>query len=383
MALAYGLSAFWLTPSYIRITWNNLQWVATPGDKNSRLVMLAAVLIFCDASWRWANRRPGRIWPAFVCGSALIFTAYVAGFFYNGIRSLGEPGRLAPEQDLVLLLLLVLVIHALWSTRRLRMEAVALGIVMFLPAVKYLRHAYSPFPRAANWEDQYERRITRWVYENLPGERVMPSGTIRFWYDAWFDNAEPVGGSDQGILNQLLPSFSYQIAENPDRDVCVLWLRALGTSAVIVPDKTSYEWYHDYAKPEKFRGLPVLFDDQHGTVIYRIPRIYPGLGRVVDRTALAATRVMRDADDLDPLKQYVSLVEAPQQAETTVAWWGLDAFQIKASVADGQTVLPQETYDPAWHAYENGKPLPVRRDQVMGFYVDRRRPGRSCYRNAL
>lgn len=29
--LAYGLSASWLTPSYLLITWNNLKWVSTPG----------------------------------------------------------------------------------------------------------------------------------------------------------------------------------------------------------------------------------------------------------------------------------------------------------------------------------------------------------------
>jgi hypothetical protein len=251
-----------------------------------------------------------------------------------------------------------------------------LGVVMFLPAVTYLRHAYSPFVRAANWEDQYERRITKWVYENLPGERVMASGTIRFWYDAWFDNAQPLGGSDQGILNQFLPAAGYQIYQNPNADVVVLWLQALGTSAVIVPDATSLEHYHDYPKPEKFRGqLPVLFDDQHGTVIYRIPRVYPSLGRVVDRAKLAAIGEMRDAADLDRLKQYVAVVEAPQQKETGVVWSGFEALEMRTSVEEGQTVLLQETYDSAWHAYENGKPLPIRRDAVMGFMLIDDTPG--------
>lgn len=300
---------------------------------------------------------------------------YVAGYFYNGLRSLGEAGRLAPEFDLALLLLLVLLMNQLWNTRRLRIEAAVLGVIMFIPAVVYLRHAYTPFPRAANWENQYERRITKWVYENLPGERVMPSGSNRFWYDAWFDNAQPVGGSDQGILNQILPPVAYQISLNDSLDVCVLWLQALGTSAVIVPDKTSLEYYHDYPKPEKFRGLPVVFDDQHGTIIYRITRVYPGLGRVVDRAGMAALRKMQDFDDLDPLKKYVSMVEAPDQKETSVVWSGFDALQMKADVADGQSVLLQETYDPAWHAYENGRSLPVRRDLTMGFMLIDAPPG--------
>jgi len=370
VALAYGLSASWLTPSYLSITWNNLKWVSTPGDTNSRLVMLAGVLVICDVSWRWAHRRPDRIWPMFVGGSALIFTLYVAGYFYNGLRSLGEPGRIAPELDMALLLLFVLILNGLWIGHKYRLEAVVLTAILFLPAVTYLRHAWTPFPRAANWQQQYELRITKWVHDNLPGERVMPSGTNRFWFDAWYDNAQPVGGSDQGMLNQVLPAASYQIYQNPHPEVTVMWMQALGTSAVIVPDKTSLEWYHDYPNPEKYRGvLKALFDDGHGTVIYRVPRVYPSLGRVLDRAKLAALPEMRDADDLDVLQKYLALVEAPQQPETLVTWAGFDALQIQATVADGESVLLQETYDPAWRAYANGKPLAIRKDHIMGFMV--------------
>jgi hypothetical protein len=378
-ALAYGLCASWLTPSYFRVTWMNLKWVSTPGDTNSRLVMLAAIVIFCDASYRLANRRPDRSWPVFVAGSALFFTVYVVGFYYAGLRIIGEAPRLAPELDMALLLLLVLVIDALWTTRKLRIEAVVLGLALCIPAAVYLRHVYTPFVPARNWEDQYERRITRWVHENLPGERVMASGTIRFWYDAWFDNAQPDGGSDQGMINQVLPGASFQIRQNERGDASVLWLQALGTSAVIVPDKTSFEWYHDFVTPGKFRGLlPVLFDDQHGTVIYRVPRIYPSLGRVVDRAKEAATGEMRYGDDTETLTKYVAMIEAPQP-ETSVVWSGFEALQIKATVADDQSVLLQETYDPAWHAYENGKPVAIRKDPMMSFMLIDAGPGAHTF----
>jgi hypothetical protein len=370
IALAFGLCASWLTPSYFRITWMNLQWVSSPGDRNSRLVILAAIVVFCDVSWRWANRRPERIWTVFVGGAALLLSVYVLGFYYAGLRILGEAPRLAPELDMALLLLLVLLVQTLWSTRTLRMEAVVLSILMFLPAGWYLRRVYSPFPRAQNWEDQYERRITKWVHENLPGERVLASGTNRFWFDAWYDNAEPDGGSDQGMINQVLPGASFQIRQNGRGDVSVLWLQALGTSAIIVPDATSPEYYHDYVNPKKFQGLlPVLFDDQHGTLIYRVPRIFPSLGRVVDRAAQQAIEPVRSGDDLETLKRYVTVIEAPQQSETSVVWKGPEALQLKASVSDGQSVLLQETYDPSWRAYEHGRALTIRKDRVMGFML--------------
>ena len=85
------------------------------------------------------------------------------------------------------------------------------------------------------------------------------------------------------MLNSTLPGATWQIYTGDRGDISLLWLQALGTDAVIVPDNTSLDQYRDYAVPAKFRGLaPVLFDNNHGTVIYGIPRRYPGIGRVVN-----------------------------------------------------------------------------------------------------
>ena len=64
------------------------------------------------------------------------------------------------------------------------------------------------------------------------------------------------------MLNQGLPASSFQILHDDHGENSVLWLQALGTSAVIVPFPNSPENYHDYQHPEKFRALlPVIFDD--------------------------------------------------------------------------------------------------------------------------
>jgi hypothetical protein len=372
--LAYGLCASWLTPSYLRITWNNLKWVSSPGDLNSRLVMLVAVVVFCDVSFRWANRRPDRIWTCFTAGSALILSVYVLGYFYAGLRIIGEAPRLSPEFDLAVLLMLATAMDALWRAR-LRPEALAMGAVLMIPAGIYLAHVHTPFVKARNWQDQYERRITKWVHENLPGERVLASGTVRFWYDAWFDNPEMDGGSDQGMINQTLPAASFQVTQDARAEISRMWLQALGTSAVIVPDNTSPEPYHDYKDPAKFRGvLTPIYDDGHGTVVYRVPRIYSSLGRVIDRAKHATIGEPRGGDDAETLQRYVALVEAPQP-ETTVTWSGFDDLQVKAQVREGQSVLVQETYDSGWHAYENGRALKIRRDPAMSFMVIDIAPG--------
>ena len=365
--LAYALCAAWLTPSYLKITAINLQWVAQPGDTRSRLVALAAVLLFGCVTWKWGNRRPEREWAMFASGAAFLLSVYVLGFFYFGMRVTGDPVRLLPELDLALLLVFFGATLAFWKRPNLRPVAVSLCVLAFVTSVDYLRHAYTPFPQAGPLENRYEFQITRWVHDHLPGERVLPTGSNRFWFNAWFDNSQPDGGSAQGMLNQTLPMPEWEITKGDRGETAMPWLAALGTDAVIVPDKTSFEAYHDFIKPEKFRGVaPVLYDDQHGTVVYRVPRKYPGIGRVVDTARLAGIGRIRGGDDLEPLARYLAAID---QGPATVQWKGFDEVSVEARVAAGQSVLLQETYDPSWRAYENERPLPVRVERVMHYML--------------
>ncbi len=368
--LAYGLSAFWLTPSYIQITLLNLKWVSQAGNFHSLAVMLIAVALYLLFSWRFGSGRPQREWSVFVIGSVVIFGVYVLGYFYFGLLTAGDPARLVPELDLVLILGCVELARIFWKRPRLRTGVAVVTLIAFTPAVRYLTHAWSPFPKSRPVENVFEYQTAKWVHDYLPGERVLPSGSIRFWFDAWSDNAQPDGGSMQGMLNQIIPIAIFQIQQGPRADLAILWLQALGTSAVVVPSKSSPEAYHDYSSPEKFRGVtPVLYDDGRGTRIYRIPRINPGIVRIVDDARMREVGPIRNGDDRESLMKYVSAVEDPAQPAATMKWRGFDEAEIEAAAKPGQSLLIQETWDPGWHAYENGRELPVRLEPVMGFML--------------
>ena len=292
------------------------------------------------------------------------------GFFDFGLRVSGEPARLLPELDLMLILACVEVVRKFWANSALRVPLALLIVAAFSPAIRYVRHAWFPFPKAPALENVYEYKITKWVHDQLPGARVLPSGTVRFWFDAWFDNAQPDGGSDQAILNQTIPLATWQIFQGDRADLSVLWLQALGTDAIVATEKNSFEPYHEVTHPEQFRGvLPVLYDDRHGSVIYGIPRVHPGIARVVDRAAIGAVGKIQGIDDKAGLTKYVSLIEDSARPAATLTWHGFDQANIDAIPGPGQSVLVQETWDPAWHAYENGKALPIRSENTMGFML--------------
>lgn len=369
-AIAYGLSAFWLTPSYLHITLVNLRWVALPPDNRARVIFAVFAAAYWLLSRRFGRANSGREWRIFVIGAATVLGVYVLGDLWFGLRVTGDPVRLDPELDLALILAGVELLRELWTHPKLRIAAAVLAAVAFLPAGRYLCHAWSPFPKAAPIANVFEYRIAQWVHDHLQGERVLPSGTVRFWFDAWADNAQPDGGSDQGMLNQILPVAFWQILHERRADLAMQWLRALGTDAVVVPDRTSLEGYHDYAHPEKFRdAAPVLYDDDHGTVIYGVPRVHPGIVRVVDSAGMGKIGAIRGGDDADTLRRYLDLVEDPARSGATLTWQGSDQAEVRARVIPGESILVQETFDPAWTAWEDGRKLPIRPEPVMGFML--------------
>src|SRR5205823_9426347 len=61
-------------------------------------------------------------------------------------------------------------------------------------------------------------------------------------------------------------------------------------------------------------------------------------------------------------------IEAGPDLPPALEWRGTDALEIRATLGSGQSVLVQESFDPAWRAYSAGKTLPIRKD-VFGFML--------------
>jgi hypothetical protein len=368
--IAYGLCATWLTPSYVQITLIDMKWVSEPGNGWSKYVALGALAAMAAAMERLGRGKPERAWTLFVGGAAFFLALDVIGYQYFHFMVSGNSQRLVPEMDLMMLLAWVELLRAGWSNRKWRIAVAVPAILVFGAALPYLQNVWAPFGKSGPLGDQYEYQIAQWAHKTIPGERTLSAGAARFWFDAWHDNAQLDGGSSQGMLNQIIPDAIWNVEKDARPELAVYWLKAMGTDVVIVPGNNSREHYRDYVFPDKFRGvLPVIFDDGHDTVAYRIPRVHPGIGRVVDRKAIDGVGEIRSGEDAERLSRYVAAVENAGQAETPVQWRGFDEVEVRARAGTGQSVLLQESYDPAWHAYEDGRELTIRREPAMGFML--------------
>lgn len=387
-ALAYGLSAFWLTPSYLRITLRNLELVSPPGNTWSLLLLAAVAAVFAGLSMAVASRKPQRAYPVFLCGSLLLMGLNVLGFLYFNFRVMGQPHRLISELDLLLILAGVELLRRLWNWPARRpsqsrvARALAALVVLFAlwGARHYVRHAWGLYPPDRDYSRRVEYRLSEWMAGHLPQARTFVSGSVRFWWDAWHDLSQVGGGSDQGVLNTKVMSAQWEILLGPNPELAVRWLTALGADAVIVSDEHSQEIYHDFKNPRKLAGvLPVLYDDGQGNVIYGVPRRYTSLARVADRARLQAVQPLQQSN-LDLLREYTAVIEEGPDSPATTSWNGSDELRVHAHTAPDQSILVQVTYDPGWHAYAGGRALPVRRDQGADFSVIDTPPGEQDIR---
>ena len=374
--LAYGLTAFWLVPSYLRVTTYNLKLVSERGNTWSIWLALAALAAYLLLTAKWAGGKPELFYPVFVVGLAFFLALDVLGNQYFGFRVAGEPSRLTPELDLALILLVVEGLRSLWVRDTPGARAIALGIVLmsFATALPYARRSWSIIVPDPNYADRVEFKLTDWMAANLPAARAMATGSIRFWYDAWHDLPQLGGGSDQGVINQLVNRAYTQIT-NDDFEIALNWMLALGVDAILVPDKTSQEVYHDYVEPKRYAGLPVLLDDRAGDVIYRVPRRFPDLARVVETSRVSSLPAIGLEGDPKTLRAYVEALEKGPDARALTEWQNVDSLRIRAEIAAGQSLIVQETYDPQWRAEAGGASVEIRKD-ALGQMLIEAPPGR-------
>ena len=374
VALAFGLSAFWLTPSYLRITTENLRLVAQPGNPWSRWVALGLAILFAWASARLARGRKERAWRVFVAGAALFFGLQVIGSYYFDFRLTGEPHRLVPELDLILILLAIEGLRPLAGASARWKQALAAILVLaaFGAGWRYLARPWSVFAADPDYTARVEYRLAEWIARNLPGARTFASGSLRLWYNAWQDEEQVGGGSEQGLLNGEMFLAQWQVTRDtePGRDIA--WLQAVGADAIVLHQTGSEDLLQDFTAPRKFIGrLDVLYDDGRGDVVYRVPRRFPAHARVVEKRRMEAARpIPVSNDDGRELAAYVEAVEHGSDRAVEMRWEGSDAIRLHASLGEGDALLVQQSYDPAWRAYCGGRRVEIHKDAAGFMRVD-------------
>lgn len=368
-AVAYGLTAFWLTPSYLEITLRNMQYVSSKGNLWSGVVGMLLLVSFLSISDRRYRNQPERGWELFVVGASLFFTINTAANRWFNFRLIGEPARLVPEVDIILNFLALLVAFWLWRKHfagRIVVAAFAIGLIALHH--NYLRHHRAIFPAPTDHKPSIYYQIPAWIAQNHPNARSYVTGAVRFWYNTWHDLYQLGGSSEQGLENQVVMPSQWEIVLGESHERAIAWMQILGVDLVAVHGPKSAEWYKDFQYPKKFDGhLKALYDDGADNRIFEVPRRYRSIARIVDTRQLEALPKLIDQADLVGLQKYVQVFEGGPEAPTATQWIGTDELLVKAATGTGQSLIVQATYDTNWEAVSNQGTLPIQQYAPLGF----------------
>jgi hypothetical protein len=357
----------------VRITLENMRFVSQPGNRWSLWAVLVVAIAYLKLSERYAKGKPDRAWTVFLAGSLIFFTVNVIGNYYLQFRVIGEPTRMVPEYDLVIILCVLEALRRLWNRYGVapRIAIALFCLICFSASFRFVVRAWQIYVPEPDFTKRVEYRMQDWVAKNMPESRSFVTGSVRFWWNTWNDLAQVGGSSEQGMLNPLFVPAHWRVALGEDPEDAALWLVATGADLIIVHDEKSQEHYHDMVKPRKFVGvLPVAYDDQQGNVIYRVPRRYSAHARVVDRARLDAMPPSPHEPDKAYLQAFADLLEKGPEAPITMKWDGGDAFRVRAPVNAGQSLLALVSYDPAWKAYAGDRAIDVKRAPLGFMRVD-------------
>jgi hypothetical protein len=144
------------------------------------------------------------------------------------------------------------------------------------------------------------------------------------------------------------------------RDISIHWLKAFGVSAVAMSGPNSQEYWHPYADPKKFEGLPVLWNDG-GVTIYQVPSRSDSLAHVVPPQAIV-TRPPRNPEDGAQAARYADALDDPSLPLADLTWQDTNHMRIHTTAAPGQALSVQVGYHPGWHATVNGQRRAIYKD---------------------
>jgi hypothetical protein len=340
------------------------------------LAALAVVAAISALVWfigsKWIADWPLRWLLLFTCPAVLIPVLAQ----YWGPHFVPQPARYKFELELAVVWAAVFLLRPL--IERLRVSERVIVAIALLAAVFWQAGAYREIAqkmlRPVNVPASLEYRSVKWVAAQFPGQRVMMTGSMAAWLDAFTDEPEVGGQSYSTAMNwqeQVATYILYSDDNAGDRaaEISQLWLEAMGAQAVAVPGPNSPEPWKPFAHPRKFDGvLPVIWREDD-TAIYRLPQVTASLAHVMSPAQLVS-HPPANGVDIAELRTYVAALEDPGAPRATLRWQGPNRAYVRARLAPRDVVSIQFNFHPGWHAWIGGKSRRVYADGLRLMAID-------------
>lgn len=367
---AYGLSAFWMTPgNFVSSTLLNRVVLrhtlpATSWSGTSWIILAVGLALIALSFWRHVSPAVAAPLTWVALSGLVVVSSSLAGNYLAP-----SPHRYMLELNAGSILLLAGLISIL--PRRFHKGAVIVLILAAAPfSYLFVTHSWKFEPRSQAPSAGVAYQVAMWLKNHANPGRVFASGELDSTLNLWTDVAQ-VGGPGQDPSNYLIFAAERQIAFGCDSDserVAELWLRALNAPWLVVHAAASREYFHWYARPDRFAALPVAWDDGAGDIVYRLPNFDAHEAVVVDLAALSKLPRLGSTADTSFLDAYVNW--AAGQRPMAVHWNSVGEAAFDVNLGADEAVLLKVNNATGWRAL--GATLDT---DPIGFQLIRLPPG--------
>ena len=368
-AAVYVVICPWVPPSLLR----TIRFIsAHRGESDTPLHSLAALAIVLSVSWivwRLTSRVDTGWGVRWLClfSCPVLLTPVLAQ--YGGPHFVPQPGRYKLEMEVVLAWLCVFGLRPFIDRLgvRTRILLIAPLVALAVRQIAFDREFGRGMTRHVDVAESFDYRSAKFVAANLPGERVMMTGSMGQWLNAFTDMPQMSGQPYTTAPNwmqqvALYTIFTDQNAGGRGADYSILWLKAFGAQAIAVPGPQSPEPWKAFANPRKFDGVLEPLWREDDITIYRVPEGSQSLAHVL-RPHQLVRRPPIHGLDVDELRQYTAALDHPS-APADLEWRDSNQAVVRAGLAPGEVVSVQINYDPGWSARANGRKCGVRSDGI-------------------
>lgn len=364
-AYGYLMAMAWVPPSVLQAIRESS--AASDEERWTLGTFTAAAIVILGWTILWPLlRRWTKEWQMqfFVLFAWLLFALPFTGETLHR-RLMPQPGRYKLELEMALTLAAVFGARELLkkASPPIRRALIFLALALALEQVGSFRKLEKTYLFPKEETQTVEYRAATWAAKNLPGKRVFFPGSMAQWANDFTGDLQFSGGSWSMATNQSQQNAQADIVfgSGPGiREVSIGWLKAFGVSAVAVSGPKSEEYWHPYADPKKFDGLPVLWNDG-GVTIYQVPGRSDSLAHVVPPEAIV-TRPPRNPEDARQAARFAAALDDASLPLAEFRYEGTDHIRIRTTAVPGQALSVQVGYHPGWHATANGQRRPIYKD---------------------
>ena len=305
----------------------------------------------------------------------ILFT--ISFLFLTIIRLLSDPDFIIDwiGYFLELQLGLSIILGLLITSLKPKIKLVSISSIIFLSLISGL-FIFKSLINNTSWE--FNQRIIKLLdIKNLKNqkERVFLSGSSVFWINSFLDISQVRGANDVSAINPVWADAAYQIREGEDAQIANLWLKALGTSYILVHDRTSLEPFKDFKHPEKFttpgQSEKMLVNSLNGDSLYHLDRV--STARIASNEIFNVSKPINGLDEA-ALKQYSSTFKENIELSTN----NPSQINLKTSLRPKEVISLAITYDPRWTVIDGKASLKA--DSFGNIVIQPKEPGEQSFR---